>query len=373
MSAASVAAPAPAAAAPAAAPASSEPVSVAGWWTRLVRATLGDRLAGAARARFTGAFDGGSGRGSKGAIAVRAEGERLGGALPALLVAAERVAATVAPGVHGRRRVGTGDTFWQYRRYDAGDAATRIDWRRSARSDHLFVRENEWEAAQSVWLWRDGSPSMDWQSDPDLASKRDRATVLLLALSVLLTRAGEPVALLGSDGRPAVGRFARDRMVTHMMREEAATVVPPDLPPAQALPRYADLVWISDFLAPIEDITRIVRHYGDRGVRGHLLQVLDPAETLLPYSGRAVFLGLEGEESLLLARVEDIRQAYRARLTALQETLGDLCRRAGWTFGVHLTSRPPQTALLALYAALGGSTRGRGGAKGGLALPDAFG
>ena len=88
----------------------------------------------------------------------------LAGTLPALMVAADRVAATVIQGVHGRRRVGQGDAFWQYRPYRDGDSASQIDWRQSARSRHLFVRETEWEAAASVWLWRDASPSMQYAS-----------------------------------------------------------------------------------------------------------------------------------------------------------------------------------------------------------------
>ena len=96
--------------------------------------------------------------------ALRQRAEEAAAALPPLLVAAERVAATVAQGVHGRRRVGQGETFWQFRQYQPGDAASRIDWRESAKSQRLYVRETEWEAAQSVWLWRDGSASMDYTS-----------------------------------------------------------------------------------------------------------------------------------------------------------------------------------------------------------------
>jgi len=40
---------------------------------------------------------------------------------PALLAEAERVAAVVASGVHGRRRAGQGETFWQYRNYQSTD------------------------------------------------------------------------------------------------------------------------------------------------------------------------------------------------------------------------------------------------------------
>src|SRR3981189_1289102 len=97
-------------------------------------------------------------------VSVQHRAEELAAALPPLLVAAERVASTAAQGVHGRRRVGQGETFWQFRQYQPGDAAARVDWRESAKSQRLYIRETEWEAAQSVWLWRDASPSMDYSS-----------------------------------------------------------------------------------------------------------------------------------------------------------------------------------------------------------------
>src|SRR5271157_875155 len=125
------------------------------------------------------------------ALQVRAE--QAAAVLPPLLVAAERVAATVAQGVHGRRRVGQGETFWQFRQYEPGDAASRIDWRESAKSQRFYIRETEWEAAQSVWLWRDPSPSMDYGSAEYISgaewpSKRNRAELLLVAMASLLVR-----------------------------------------------------------------------------------------------------------------------------------------------------------------------------------------
>ena len=114
--------------------------------------------------------------------------EALGARLPPLLVAAERVAATVAQGVHGRRRVGQGDSFWQFRRFVQGDPIARVDWRQSAKSgrpvpDGWFIRETEWEAAQTVCLWRDASSSMRWRSAGATVEKRERAGLLLLALA----------------------------------------------------------------------------------------------------------------------------------------------------------------------------------------------
>ena len=133
------------------------------------------------------------------AESLRDRAEQAAAVLPPLLVAAERVATTVAQGVHGRRRVGQGETFWQFRQYEQGDAAARIDWRESAKSQRLYVRETEWEAAQSVWLWRDASTSMEYSSAEYLGgtwpTKRDRGELMLVALASLLVRGGERLTL----------------------------------------------------------------------------------------------------------------------------------------------------------------------------------
>ncbi len=287
---------------------------------------------------------------------LRQGGEALAATLPPLLVAAERVAATVAQGVHGRRRVGMGESFWQFRRYQPGDALHAIDWRQTAKSQAVFVREYEWEASQTVWLWRDGSGSMAYRSAPALPTKRNRADLLLLALASLLSRAGERVALLGGGTPPAAGRVNLTRIAAEL--ERAAGVVAavermPDLPPIAVVPRQAELVLFGDFLAPLEDIQRVVAGYAERGVRGHLVQVLDPAEQSLPFSGRVRFTGLEGEGEHLVPRVEAVRDRYVERLRAQQEGLALAARSAGWSCIVHHTDRPAAAALLALYVALG--------------------
>src|SRR5438105_13132300 len=151
-------------------------------------------------------------------VALRDRAEQAAAVLPPLLVAAERVAVTVAQGVHGRRRVGQGETFWQFRQYQPGDAAARIDWRESAKSQRAYVRETEWEAAQSVWLWRDASVSMDYSSadyvpGAEWPTKRDRAELILVALASLLVRGGERLTLLGSAVTPMTGRVALSRLV----------------------------------------------------------------------------------------------------------------------------------------------------------------
>lgn len=294
----------------------------------------------------------------------RLRAEQLAATLPPLLVAAERIAATVQQGVHGRRRVGTGETFWQFRRYQAGDTPQRIDWRQSAKADPVFVREMEWAAAQSVWLWRDASPSMRWRSRADWPEKRTQADLLTLALAVLLVRGGERVALMGSGQPPGQSLATLERMALLLDRgaeredavpEDTGRGVGPDvagLPAEIALPRHAQAIFIGDFLSPLPRVDAALRRFAEGGVRGHILQVLDPAEETLPFAGRVRFEGLEGEGEKLLTRVETVRDTYVGRIHAHHEGLAALARSLGWSFAATRTDRPPQTALLALYLRL---------------------
>jgi uncharacterized protein (DUF58 family) len=281
--------------------------------------------------------------------------EAVGARLPPLLVAAERVASTVAQGVHGRRRVGQGDSFWQFRRFVAGDPIARIDWRQSAKSgrpvpDGWFIRETEWEAAQTVCLWRDASASMRWCSRGMSIEKRERADLLLLALASLLLRGGERVQLMRAGVRPVSGRGGLDRLAQDLTSAAADDAgMPPPLP----LPRHASVVLFGDFLSPLPEIQAVVGRLAAVPVTGYLLQILDPAETLLPYTGRIRFRGLEREGDTLIPRVETVRDEYARRLKAQQDGLSAICTAAGFGFGIHRTDHPPEAALLTLYAALG--------------------
>jgi uncharacterized protein (DUF58 family) len=290
---------------------------------------------------------------------LRSAAEETAAALPPLLVAAERVAATVSQGVHGRRRVGQGETFWQFRQYEPGDAANRIDWRESAKSQRYYIRETEWEAAQSVWLWRDASASMIYSSAHYLdggewPAKRDRAELLLAALASLLVRGGERLTLLGSGVPPMSGRVALSRIVEMLGHHGSETE---SLPAFEPLPRSGLLVLIGDFLAPLESVNAILARFAARGLKGHLLQIIDPAEEDLPFDGRVRFAGIEERVDIVVSRVEAIRPDYLLRFRDHSAGLAAIAGRLGWTFGSHRTDRPPGLALLALYAALSGDRR----------------
>jgi uncharacterized protein (DUF58 family) len=275
--------------------------------------------------------------------------EELASLVPPLMVAAERVASTVAQGVHGRRRVGTGEAFWQFRQYQPGDALHRIDWRQTGKRDRVFVRESEWEAAQSVWVWRDTSPSMNFSSAANLPEKSERADLLALALMALLMRGGERVGLLGSGMPPVSGRSGLSRFATVMAMSGGGES---GLPKPEPLPRHADVVLFGDFLSPLPEIDQAVRTIAARGIKGHIMQVLDPAEEDLPFTGRTRFEGLEAEGEALIPRVESIRADYQNVLAAHLRGIADIARAVGWVFLTHRTDKPAQAALLELFVSL---------------------
>lgn len=276
------------------------------------------------------------------------EAKGLADSLPALLVEARRVATTVLAGWHGRRRAGPGETFWQFRPFVAGEAPGRIDWRRSARDEHLYIREREWEAAHTVWLSADLSASMEFRSKLALASKRDRAVVILLALGELLAAAGERIGLLGL-GDPVLTRNAAERLAETLAVSRHQQ---PGLPDSRRLTRFADLVVIGDFLDPLPEIEAKFAEFAHRGATVHVVEIRDPVEETFPFAGRTEFRDPESGARYTVGRAEQIAEDYRRHLVARREYLGATCRRLGWTYLTHRTDRPATEPLLALHARL---------------------
>lgn len=274
--------------------------------------------------------------------------EALGARLPPLMVAAQRVAETVSPGAHGRRRVGQGESFWQFRPYTSGDTVDRIDWRQSAKGDKLYLRETEWAAAQSVWLWCESGPGMDYRSDRRLPTKRQRGELLLMALSALLVRGGERIALLGGGRQPATGKGALNTMLAGLQKPVPLAAA------GHSVPRHATLILFGDFLDPVDDIARRLDQIVVAGVAAELVQILDPAEMSLSFKGRVRFREVEdaATDELVIPRVEAIRPAYLEALQRQQEDLAAMARTRGWNFLIHGTDAAPEEPLKTLYTHL---------------------
>jgi uncharacterized protein (DUF58 family) len=246
-----------------------------------------------------------------------------------------------------------GESFWQFRRFRAEDPSTAVDWRQSAKSQHLFVREREWEVAQSVWFWRDGSAGMQFKSGA--VTKMDRASLIALALASALVRGGERVALLGENHAPASSRATLRRMAYALSDTPSTKALPPDA----SISRNAQFVWFSDFLSPLTQIEAVLHRMTQAGTGGTLVHVIDPAEEDFPFEGRTRFEAPGADVTETLGRAESVGPTYRARFKAHAETLALLASKLGWSYLAHRTDRSPQTALIALYAGMSGARHSR--------------
>lgn len=278
--------------------------------------------------------------------------------VPDCMVEAKRIANTVISGWHGRRKRGVGENFWQFRPYTDGENLSRIDWRRSARDDHAYVRDREWEAAHTVWLWADMSPSMMYKSTYGMVSKESRALVLMLALAEILARSGERIGCPGVM-EPVSARNAAERLAT------AITHAPPTegLPRTDMIRGASDVVLIGDFLDDADKIMERLSPLAKRSLRGHVIEVADPAEEIFPYAGRTEFTDPETGEKLTSGRAETLRDDYQRAYLARRENLGQSLRRMGWSFIFHRTDHLASEALVAVHGHLSGNPPRLGGGR----------
>lgn len=281
--------------------------------------------------------------------ALRLDAEAEASHLPPLLARAEQLAGTVLLGEHGRRRAGMGDDFWQYRPVQSGDSRRLIDWRRSARSDTQFVREREWQIAQSVMLWLDTSASMRFTSNKTFPEKAERARLIALAAAILLIKGGERVGVTGTDLPPRRGRAQILRLSEYFTENRESDY---GVPEARAMLPHARALFISDFMGDIDAVEAALAKAADRGVRGVLMQVLDPAEESFPFHGRTIFESAGKTLRYETLKANDLRDKYLEKFAARKDRLSHLCAVTGWQFTTHHTDASAQSALLWLHRAL---------------------
>ena len=276
-------------------------------------------------------------------------GRTLAAAMPRLILEARRVAATVIHGLHGRRRAGPGENFWQYRRFMSGEPAASVDWRRSARDDNLYVREREWEASHTVWIWPDRSSSMAFASALTTDSKLERALVVAFALAEVLVQGGERVGIPGLV-RPTASRNVIEKMAQAILLDSSVRA---SLPVSFAPSPLSEIVMLSDLWSPISEVQQTIAQFAATGAHGHVVQIVDPAEESFPYSGRVEFIEPEGAGSITAGRAETWRNDYQGLVARHRAQIRAETDRLGWSLAIHRTDRPASELLLMLHSRMG--------------------
>lgn len=278
--------------------------------------------------------------------------KNLAAQLPELMVEAKRVANTIMEGWHGRRRQGTGDNFWQFRPYNQGDNLAHIDWRRSARDDHIYLREREWQTAHTVWLFADMSASMQFRSRLAAVSKEEKSLTLVLALAETLARSGErigwpqimPPKTMRHGAETLANTLAQNLLTNPDMLEKA--------PKTSHFSPHSEAIIISDFLQPQTELQALLDNLSSKAIRAHLIEISDPAEEQFPYSGRTEFIEPGSGRKIITERAEAYALDYKKLYLQRREHLEAYCNRLGWSFLTHHTDKSLSPLMLQLHERL---------------------
>ena len=261
---------------------------------------------------------------------MRLKAEELSNKIPSLYVKADRIANTIWEGMHNRNKDGLGDNFWQFRKYEYGDPAHLIDWKKTAKSNETFIQEKELQTLQNFVIWRDTSRSMNFRSSESIDTKLYRANLFTLTLTIILSKSGENIVLNGLKTELLKGGNAVN-FVSNQINEKVTDSFKSS-PNINEIKNNSDVILIGDFLNNINETEKTIKELSNRGINGIIIQILDPAERFFPYKGRINFNGLEGEKNILIGKAESVRNDYKQAIKIHIEKLEKLTTSYSWKY-----------------------------------------
>ncbi|MAE50455.1 MAG: hypothetical protein CMH27_01455 [Micavibrio sp.] len=281
-------------------------------------------------------------------ITLRHSAEQAAQSLPALRAEAEKAVASVLHGDHAQSKPGMGEKFWQYREYVPGDRPQDIDWRQTAKTEHVFIRQREWQTAQTSILWCSQSQSMAFTSSNRFPTKQQTARVLTMALGIMMVRAGEKIGSFcaGKTGR---SESALEDLATKLTQDIRSLAPLPD-PNLYALPRHAYFFQIGDYLEPLSEIEQNFKQFSGSTAGGCVIQILDPSELELLYNGRVLFRDKNHGKTQRVDNVAAIRAAYQKRIQNHNEALHQLCKEHHWHHIMHRTDQDYAETLSTIWS-----------------------
>ncbi len=205
----------------------------------------------------------------------------------------------------------SGENFWQYRRFVSGEAAARVDWRRSARDDHLYVREHEWEAcAHGLDLARPFAvDGVCLAAGARTASSIARWS-FAFALAEILVEGGERVGIPGLM-RPTASRNVIEKMAQAILHDPTERT---SLPPTFAPSPLSEIMVLSDFWSPIAEVRRPDRTtFRQRRPRPCRADRRSGGRNASPIRAAIEFVEPEGAGSITAGRAETWRNDYQGR------------------------------------------------------------
>jgi uncharacterized protein (DUF58 family) len=274
---------------------------------------------------------------------MRLKAEELSSQISTLFIKANKIANTIWEGLHNRNKDGVGSNFWQFRKYEYGDPAHLIDWKKTAKSNETFIQEKELETLQNFVLWRDTSNSMNFSSNKKFETKSRRADLFTLTLAIILSKSGENVVLNGFNSKLLNGREAINYISNQITKKiEDEFLSKPNL---NEIKNNSNVILLGDFLFDLNKTEEIIKKLSARGINGNIIHIADPAEKSFPYSGRINFNGLEKEQSVLIGRAQSVRKDYKKAMSSHFKKIEKLAVSYSWKYYLDTSDEDPYIAL----------------------------
>lgn len=240
---------------------------------------------------------------------------------------------TMYSGLYAQRASGTGSQFWQYRSVESGDDASKIDWRKSARTDEYYVREHEIDKPSDHLIWCDSKATMYIPTD-----KSDMAYVISLAIMSFYLDAGQQVTLLHAG--KAVKTF--DHAVTMFLSaigvHKESSIDNTTLLSRYITPGTTNITLVSDFLN--ENTRQIVDLLTKRNITAALVQTLTHQEQNFLFTGH-VKLKDQIHTDFVSPSIEEVRTSYLEKLREIQDYLSYTTRTHNWPYVIHTIEDDP--------------------------------
>ncbi len=258
----------------------------------------------------------------------------------------KKVTFSARHGYHESKKTGNRGSFLQFRKFEPYDSLQAIDWRKSAKSDEFIVQDKEWETEHTIWLWRSRSPTMSYHSGLVQVGKKELAELVILSLAAIFRNGGERISYLGSKLPAKNGQLGFENFIQAMSSNKDKGAIPV----TKSLSKSSRVILVSDFINPSTSFEKQARQLAQQGCKGSLIQILDPAEETFPFQGRIKFESIEGRDSQLLQRAEEIRIDYMNGLAEHRNYLNKIAKDIGWEFFNFSTETKAEVILkLVLY------------------------
>ncbi len=275
--------------------------------------------------------------------------------VPPMRLVAQELASRIA-GPRPRNKAGAGMTLQANTAYDPQrHTPKQVNWRRQGPTDStgkpaLMARDMKKEVIYTTYMAFDMSRSMRFQSEDSACNKAQEAGILGMALAYLTVAAGDQFTVLGSDMNMGRRENAVDNMAATLNRMYDREADLPSLSQYKGRPleRGSFAVIFTDAMTDPEALQKKLKQLARTGVKGHVVQVLDPVERDMTFDGNVNFVDLKtGDTHDKIGDVAAIRENYVERFNTHQQELHAAVKGVpGWRITTHYTGETDRAATL---------------------------